>query len=780
MNTTATTTTTARRRRARPSASDQPAEATIHTLPEAAAHDAHATNETNDAPPPRSSLNGAQAEASGAQAAASTAATTKRRAATRGRRARGGADAPADRAAMDGTTSDRASDDRAYDRMDLVASAPSAPVENRDATPPTTGTAETRSAGAWERSSAPATPVAGNPPAGPNGGSSAWEGPGGYASNGLGANGQGERGQPADETSRAYAPESDQRARQGGDHAYRFNRPAMGQIPGQGQPPFRRGQRPMRPGQERHAGPPPMAGQPMSGQGQPPMPGQPMPGQGQPMPNGQAPQGGQQHRMRFDRQAQRPGPGQHTGHPQQGQGPRDRRGVPGQHGAGGRNTPQRGQGTPGRGERGGRGSHQQPPPYGPGGYVIPGYGVPQPYGNGAYGGPDGRQQRQGQRVRPPAPPAQPARTFDVRGVLWVRGSVAELLDERAALAPVATMSADEVRRMGLRPGDVINGRAEERGTRRQVVAVETVNGMALEELHDRPVFEQLTAISPRQRITLEHGQRPLAPRIIDLFAPLGYGARALIVAPPKTGKTTFLRETAEAVLANHSEVQVLACLVGERPEEVTDLRSALEPRGGLVYAASFDEQTERHAWLVQITVERAKRVAENGGDVLILLDSLTRLARAENLATRGLGRTLSGGIDAQALDTGRRAFGAARCLEEGGSITIMATCLVDTGSRQDEVVYEEFKGTGNMEIYLSRDLSQRRIFPAVDAVRSGTRREELLLTPEELKVATALRRYLADKPLQAATTQLLNVLERMPSNAVLVQAMEQSGGLGRL
>jgi transcription termination factor Rho len=260
--------------------------------------------------------------------------------------------------------------------------------------------------------------------------------------------------------------------------------------------------------------------------------------------------------------------------------------------------------------------------------------------------------------------------------------------------------------------------------------------------------------------------------MIDLFAPLGFGSRALIVAPPKTGKTTLIREAAEAVLAGYPDAVVMAVLVGERPEEVTDLRARLEPNGGHVYAASFDESTDRHAWLVQVAVERAKRVAESGRDAFMVLDSLTRLARAENLASRGGGRTLSGGIDAQALDTGRRAFGAARNLEEGGSITILATCLVDTGSRQDDVVYEEFKGTGNMELHLSRDLSQRRLFPSIDSVKSGTRREEMLLTPEELRGATTLRRLLADKPVQAATQWLLDAMERTPSNASLLTAIE--------
>jgi transcription termination factor Rho len=431
---------------------------------------------------------------------------------------------------------------------------------------------------------------------------------------------------------------------------------------------------------------------------------------------------------------------------------------------------------PGRGDRGTRGpGGNQPGGYGQPGYIVPGYGVPD-YGMPPYGGPSERGQRPGHpRMRAPVPPLPPARSVEVQGVLWVRGSTAELLDERGTLAALATMSAEEVRRQGLRAGDVVRARAEERGSQRRVVAVEAVNGRAPEEVRDRPLFEQLTAISPRQRITLERGPRPLSARIIDLFAPLGFGARALVVAPPKTGKTTFLRETAESVLTNYPDVLVMACLVGERPEEVTDLRAALEPRGGLVYAASFDEVQERHAWLVQVTIERAKRVAESGGNVVVLLDSLTRLARAENLTGRAMGRTLSGGIDAQALDTGRRAFGAARCLEEGGSLTIMATCLVDTGSRQDDVVYEEFKGTGNMEIYLSRELSQRRLFPAVDAVKSGTRKEELLLSPEELKAATALRRRLADMPLQQATTQLLSVLEQTPSNAALLQAIERTG-----
>ena len=436
-------------------------------------------------------------------------------------------------------------------------------------------------------------------------------------------------------------------------------------------------------------------------------------------------------------------------------GRQDGRGMRGTHGVNDRRG--------GRGGFAGRPGREQPG-YGPGMYPPA-----QAPAEGRYGQP--------QR------PAPVVRTVEVSGLLWLGGgsgmSAAEILDGRT-LQPLARMNTEDVRRMGLRSGDIVSGRAEERAARRIVVAVDTVNGVRPDELRDRPQFEQLTASFPDRRIRLEQGPQPISARIIDLFAPLGFGSRALIVAPPKTGKTTLIREAAESVLAGYADAVVMAVLVGERPEEVTDLRSRLEPRGGFVYAASFDEDTQRHAWLVQVAVERAKRVAESGKDAFMVLDSLTRLARAENLATRGSSRTLSGGIDAQALDTGRRAFGAARNLEEGGSLTILATCLVDTGSRQDEVVYEEFKGTGNMELHLSRELSQRRLFPAVDAVKSGTRREEMLLTPEELRAATALRRRLADLPVTAATEQLLRVMERTPSNAALISAVDASAQRGTI
>ncbi|HKV84728.1 MAG TPA: transcription termination factor Rho [Ktedonobacterales bacterium] len=444
----------------------------------------------------------------------------------------------------------------------------------------------------------------------------------------------------------------------------------------------------------------------------------------------------------------------------------------------------------GRGQQGGRGQH--PPTDRRGMPTTRQARPPRDLGLGRYGNannayapiPDAPNVPAEDRYQSPrsSGPRLVGQTVEMSGVLWLGGglgmSMAELLDGRT-LQSLGRLDPADVRRFGLRTGDAIVAQVEERGNRRSIVSVERVNDREPDNLEGRPVFEQLTASFPDRRIRLEQGPQPISSRIIDLFAPLGFGSRALIVAPPKTGKTTLIREAAESVLKGYPDAVVMAVLVGERPEEVTDLRARLEPRGGLVYAASFDEHTERHAWLVQVAVERAKRVAESGRDAFMVLDSLTRLARAENLATRGQGRTLSGGIDAQALDTGRRAFGAARNLEEGGSLTILATCLVDTGSRQDDVVYEEFKGTGNMELHLSRELAQRRLFPAVDAVKSGTRREEMLLSPEELRAATALRRKLADMQPQQATQQLLTVMERTPSNAALLQAIDQSNLAGR-
>lgn len=298
----------------------------------------------------------------------------------------------------------------------------------------------------------------------------------------------------------------------------------------------------------------------------------------------------------------------------------------------------------------------------------------------------------------------------------------------------------------------------------------------------RVPFEKLTPVHPNRRITLEMGPGPLANRVMDLFVPLGFGQRALVVAPPKAGKTTILRDVASAVLRNYPQASLFLCLVDERPEEVTEWRMEVQGPEVRIYASSFDQQSSRHGRVVEQALQDAKRQVEQGKDVVIILDSLTRLARAHNLNTemwsgprnaRGgySSRTLSGGIDAHALEIGRRVFGAARSLEEGGSLTILASCLVETGSRLDEVVYEEFKGTGNLEIRLSRDLADRRIFPAIDLSASSTRQEERLLSPEELRSMSILRRKLADIPKREGIEQLLRLFEKTSSNAQLVEAI---------
>ena len=293
-------------------------------------------------------------------------------------------------------------------------------------------------------------------------------------------------------------------------------------------------------------------------------------------------------------------------------------------------------------------------------------------------------------------------------------------------------------------------------------------------------FEKLTAIHPNRRITLETGPTPLAPRLIDLFVPLGFGQRALIVAPPQAGKTTILRQTAAAILKNYPDAQLFLCLVDERPEEVTEWRTEVQGPQVRLYASSFDQQLAKHGRIVEQAMHDAKVQVEQGRDVIILLDSLTRLARAHNLSSdmwdgprsqRGGSRTLSGGIDARALEVGRRVFGAARAIEEGGSLTIVASCLVETGSRLDEVVYEEFKGTGNLEVRLSRELADRRIFPAIDLAASSTRHEERLLSEQEQKAMTLMRRKVADLPKRDITEQVLRLLEKTPSNAQLVKAV---------
>jgi transcription termination factor Rho len=292
------------------------------------------------------------------------------------------------------------------------------------------------------------------------------------------------------------------------------------------------------------------------------------------------------------------------------------------------------------------------------------------------------------------------------------------------------VSQSQIRRYSLRNGDLVIGHVRPpRESERHygLLKVETVNGIDPEEAKRRPVFEGLTPIFPDRRFDLETDRHTLAMRLINLVTPVGRGQRGLIVSPPKAGKTTILKQLANSISTKHPDVHLMVALIGERPEEVTDMDRSVDAE---VVSSTFDEPVTSHVRVAEMVLERAKRLVEIGRDVVILMDSITRLARAYNLVVTPSGRTLSGGIDPSALYPPKRFFGAARNIEEGGSLTILATCLIDTGSRMDDVVYEEFKGTGNMELHLSRKLQERRVFPAIDIERSSTRREELLLGPD--------------------------------------------------
>jgi transcription termination factor Rho len=304
------------------------------------------------------------------------------------------------------------------------------------------------------------------------------------------------------------------------------------------------------------------------------------------------------------------------------------------------------------------------------------------------------------------------------------------------------VSQSQIRRFGLRTGDMIAGQVRPPKDNERyfsLLRVEAVNGQDPESALRRPRFEDLTPIFPEEQLNLETTQQNLSQRLINLVAPIGRGQRGLIVSPPKAGKTMLLKQVANGIITNHPEIHLMVALIGERPEEVTDMKRSVQ---GEVISSTFDEDTENHTRVAEMALERAKRLVEAGRDVVIMLDSITRLVRAYNLAVPPSGRTLTGGVDPSALYPPKRLFGAARNLEEGGSLTIMATCLVDTGSRMDEVVYEEFKGTGNLEIHLDRRLSERRVFPAIDVPRSSTRREELLLDETTLRQVWMMRRML--------------------------------------
>ncbi|EKX67171.1 transcription termination factor Rho [Streptomyces ipomoeae] len=323
-----------------------------------------------------------------------------------------------------------------------------------------------------------------------------------------------------------------------------------------------------------------------------------------------------------------------------------------------------------------------------------------------------------------------------------------------------------IRRYGLRKGDTVEG---VRDGRHALTDIERINGRTPEALRGRPHFGDLTPLHPRERLRLEHPASGLAGRLVDLVAPVGKGQRGLIVAPPKTGKTVLLQQLAAAIAANHPTAHLMVVLLDERPEEVTDMRRSVR---GEVYASTFDQSPKQHIALAELVVERAKRLVEQGEDVVILLDSLTRLCRAHNNAAASGGRTLSGGVDAAALHGPKRLFGAARLTEEAGSLTILATALVETGSRADDFFFEELKGTGNMELRLDRALADRRVFPALDITPSGTRREELLLTAGELTAVRGLRRALRSREGQANLETLLQRMRATPDNATFLRQVQ--------
>ncbi|MHB8084770.1 MAG: transcription termination factor Rho [Dehalococcoidia bacterium] len=346
-------------------------------------------------------------------------------------------------------------------------------------------------------------------------------------------------------------------------------------------------------------------------------------------------------------------------------------------------------------------------------------------------------------VTPPEP--QPGFYMGLGGILEIMDEGYGFLRQESLLPGPndVYISNSQIRRFGLRNGDTVSGQArppKEGEKYCSLLRVETVNGLDADQSKGRPHFGQLTPTFPDKMFDLENNPKNLSARIINLVAPIGRGQRGLIVSPPKAGKTLLLKNIANAITAQYPDVHLMVCLIGERPEEVTDMKRSVK---GEVVSATFDEPVENHTRVAELALERAKRLAEIGKDVVILLDGITRLTRSYNLAMPPSGRTLSGGIDSVALYPPKRFFGAARNIEEGGSLTILATCLVDTGSRMDDLIYEEFKGTGNMELHLDRRMAEKRIFPAIDIMRSGTRREELLLGEATVAKVWLLRRMVS-------------------------------------
>ena len=338
------------------------------------------------------------------------------------------------------------------------------------------------------------------------------------------------------------------------------------------------------------------------------------------------------------------------------------------------------------------------------------------------------------------------------------------------------VSPAQIKRFNIKTGDILEGKVRPKREGEKfggLYYLERVNGEALSKVINRKNFEDLTPIFPNQRLKLESDSKNLAMRIVDLISPIGKGQRGMIVAPPKAGKTTLLKAVANSITRNNPDMHLIILLIDERPEEVTDIKEAIEGKKVEVIHSTFDELPEHHKRVSEMVIERAKRLVEHGKDVMILLDSITRLARAYNLTVPPSGRTLSGGLDPAALHMPKRFFGAARNMREGGSLTILATALVETGSKMDDVVYEEFKGTGNMELVLDRKLSERRVFPAVDILKSGTRREDLLLSHEELRASYIMRKATTGSRTEEAVERILDLFYKTKNNQEFVDQIQK-------
>ena len=381
----------------------------------------------------------------------------------------------------------------------------------------------------------------------------------------------------------------------------------------------------------------------------------------------------------------------------------------------------------------------------------------------------------------PLTPTQPR--HEQNGKPGITNGILEIVDEGFAFLRVhgvmpspddIYVSSSQVRRFGLRTGDKVEGQTRPPKDQEKywgLLRVDTVNGVDPDTARRRPYFDTLVPVFPDSMFDIETDQKNLTQRLINLISPIGKGQRGLILSPAKAGKTTVLKQIAHGITDNYPEALLMVALIGERPEEVTDMQRSVK---GDIYASTFDEPTENHTRVAEMALEIAKRQVETGRDVVILLDSITRLARAYNLALPASGKTLSGGVDPIALYPPKRFFGAARNIEDGGSLTIIATCLVDTGSRMDDVIYEEFKGTGNMELALDRKLSEKRIFPAIDVLRSGTRREELLLDENSLKMTWTMRRMLSAVGPNEGIELLMQRLGKTKNNAEFLVSLSKS------